>query len=61
MPGIDNYAHLGGFAGGYLTGLVLDPLRPERVDHIGMALVLLGATLIALLASFIDALPLLTG
>lgn len=60
MPGIDNYAHLGGFAGGYLTGLVLDPLRPERVDHIGMALVLLGATLIALLASFIDALPLLT-
>ena len=33
MPGIDNYAHIGGFAGGYLAARVLDPLKPERIDH----------------------------
>src|SRR5215203_2746665 len=26
LPGVDNSAHLGGFIGGYLTSLVLDPL-----------------------------------
>ena len=35
FPGVDNCAHLGGFAGGYLASHVLDPLKPERVDHIG--------------------------
>ena len=30
MPGIDNYAHMGGFAGGYLAARLLDPLKPER-------------------------------
>ena len=33
MPGVDNQAHLGGFIGGYLGGLLLDPLKPERIDH----------------------------
>ena len=33
MPGIDNWAHAGGFAGGYLAGIWLDPLKPERMDH----------------------------
>ena len=28
FPGVDNYAHLGGFAGGWLTGRLLD--RPTR-------------------------------
>lgn len=60
MPGVDNYAHLGGFAGGYVTGLVLDPLKAERVDHMVLALLVLGATLVALLASFITAVPMLT-
>lgn len=59
MPGIDNYAHLGGFVGGYLTGLVLDPLKPERVDHLLVAMACLAATFIALVASFVTALPLL--
>ena len=27
MPGIDNYAHAGGFVGGYLAGRLLDPLE----------------------------------
>ena len=34
MPGIDNYAHAGGFGGGYLAARLLDPLKPERIDHI---------------------------
>jgi len=57
MPGVDNYAHAGGFAGGYLAGLLLDPLKPERIDHMVMAFVCLAATFVALGASVITALP----
>ena len=42
FPGVDNYAHAGGFAGGYLAGLLLDPLKTERVDHMLIALGLPG-------------------
>lgn len=59
MPGVDNYAHAGGFAGGYLAGRLLDPLRPERIDHMVIALGCLVVTLGAMLASVITALPLL--
>lgn len=59
FPGVDNYAHLGGFLGGYATALVLDPLKPERVDHMVIAGVCLLATVAALAASIITALPLL--
>jgi rhomboid protease GluP len=59
MPGIDNWAHAGGFAGGYFVGQLLDPLKPERVDHLVVALICLGATLVALIASFVTALPML--
>lgn len=59
FPGIDNYAHLGGFGGGYLASLALDPLKPERIDHMIAALVCLVVTAIALIASFVTALPLL--
>jgi hypothetical protein len=54
MPGIDNYAHAGGFVGGYLTSVWLDPLKPERVNHIVGALVCLGATALAILASIVS-------
>jgi rhomboid protease GluP len=57
FPGVDNWAHAGGFAGGYLTSLVLDPQRRERVDHMVLALGCLAVTLLALVASFITALP----
>ncbi len=46
MPGlhIDNWAHLGGFAGGWLLSYLLDPLKPERLDHlIGGVLCLLAS------------------
>jgi rhomboid protease GluP len=57
FPGVDNYAHAGGFLGGYIAGLVLDPLRPERVDHMVIAGVCLLATLLGIGASFFTALP----
>jgi rhomboid protease GluP len=53
MPGIDNYAHAGGFAGGYLAGMWLDPLKPERVDHLVGAVVCLALTFAAIAGSVI--------
>ena len=53
MPGIDNYAHAGGFAGGYLAGMWLDPLKPERIDHMIGAAVCVALTALAILASIV--------
>ena len=60
MSGVDNAAHLGGFVGGYLASLVLDPLKPERIDHLAIAVACLVASLVAILWSVITALPQLT-
>ncbi len=57
FPGVDNAAHLGGFLGGYLASLVLDPLKPERVDHILIAVGCLVVTLGAIIATVLHALP----
>ena len=51
MPGIDNYAHAGGFAGGYLAGMWLDPLKRERMDHLIGAAVCVALTALAIVAS----------
>jgi len=51
MPGVDNYAHGGGFGGGYLAARLLDPLTPERIDHIGIAVACLAASVLAVIAS----------
>jgi len=59
MRGVDNFAHAGGFFGGYLAARFLDPLKAERIDHVVIALVCLGATLAAIAASFVTALPML--
>ena len=59
LPGVDNYAHAGGFLGGYVAATWLDPLRPERMDHLVGAAICLGLTLLAIIASVIMALPLL--
>jgi rhomboid protease GluP len=56
MPGIDNYAHLGGFAGGYLVSMALNPMKPERGDHILIALVCLVASLASIIASVVTVL-----
>jgi rhomboid protease GluP len=60
FPGVDNYAHLGGFAGGYLASMVLDPLTPERIDHLAIAVVCLVVTFVAVIWSVVTALPYFT-
>jgi rhomboid protease GluP len=54
MPGVDNYAHAGGFAGGYLASLWLDPLKPERMDHFVGAALCLVATALAIIWSIVS-------
>jgi rhomboid protease GluP len=51
MPGVDNYAHGGGFVGGYLAGAWLDPLKPERINHLVGAVACLALTALSILAS----------
>jgi rhomboid protease GluP len=59
LPGVDNYAHAGGFIGGYLTSMWLDPLKPERMDHLIGAAVCLALTALAIVVSVVTALPML--
>ena len=53
MIGIDNWCHLGGLAGGYLVGRWLDPLKPERGDHVVAAVLCLLASAAAIAASLL--------
>ena len=53
MRGVDNWAHLGGFVGGYLASRWLDPLREERTDHTLGALICLAATAAAIVVSLV--------
>jgi rhomboid protease GluP len=59
MPGIDNYAHAGGFLGGYLTSAWLNPLTKERGDHMVIAVLCLVATVAAIIASILHGLVLM--
>ena len=56
MSRVDNAAHLGGFAGGYLVSMALNPMKPERGDHILIALVCLVASLASIIASVVTVL-----
>ena len=56
MRGVDNFAHAGGFAGGYLTSAFFNPLTRERGDHMVIAVLCVAATLIALVVSVISGL-----
>ena len=53
MGGVDNWAHLGGFLGGWGISYLLDPLKPERTDHTVAALLCLVLTLAAIVASLL--------
>jgi membrane associated rhomboid family serine protease len=55
IPVIDNWAHAGGVAGGYLASRLLDPLKPERVDHIVIAVACLAISMLSIIWSFITA------
>jgi rhomboid protease GluP len=57
MRGVDNFAHIGGFAGGYLAARLLDPLQPERGDHQAAALICLVLTAASVVASLVVPLP----
>jgi rhomboid protease GluP len=58
MPGVDNYAHAGGFAGGYLTSAFFNPMTRERGDHLVMAVICLLATFVAIAVSIVHGLAL---
>lgn len=53
LPRVDNFAHIGGFAGGWLMAKILDPARPERLNHLVAALVLIGASVGSILLSLL--------
>lgn len=53
MPGVDNFAHLGGFLGGYAMAHWLDPMTPEKPGHAVAALALLGLTVLSILVSVV--------
>ena len=58
IPGIDNYAHLGGFVGGYFTSAFLNPLTRERGDHVIIAVGCLVASALSVVASVVTGLSL---
>jgi rhomboid protease GluP len=58
MPGIDNFAHAGGFIGGYGTSAVFNPLTRERGDHVLVAVVCLVGTFLAIGVSVLKGLAL---
>lgn len=58
MPGIDNYAHAGGFIGGYAASRLLDPLTPERINHMVWALVCIVLSVLSIVVSVVHGLML---
>jgi rhomboid protease GluP len=53
FPGVDNYAHAGGFLGGFLSAMWLDPLKRERIDHLVGAAICIALTAIAIVLSVV--------
>ena len=54
MSSIDNWAHVGGFLGGYLTSRWLDPMQPERLNHLVAGLICIGLTILSIVASVVN-------
>lgn len=52
MRGVDNYAHAGGFIGGYAVSMFFNPLTREKGDHMLIAVVCLVASFLAIAVSF---------
>lgn len=57
MSGVDNAAHLGGFAGGFLTGYVMDPRKQETGNYTMVAILCILATVAAIVASLVRPVP----
>jgi rhomboid protease GluP len=56
IPFVDNWAHLGGFGGGYFMARMLDPLKAERIDHLAIAVGLLAVSILSVGMSVLHAL-----
>jgi rhomboid protease GluP len=54
MPGVDNFAHAGGFIGGYVMSAFFNPLTREKGDHLLIALGLLLLTFAAVVMSMME-------
>jgi rhomboid protease GluP len=54
MSRVDNWAHIGGFLGGYLAGLLLRPERKESPTDTALAILCLVATAASIVASLVD-------
>ena len=59
MPGVDNWAYLGGLGGGYLTARILDPLKPEKGNHVMLAVLCLALSLLSVAVSVVKGLAIL--
>ena len=46
---------MGRALGGYLLAVLLDPLKPERVDHLAIAVTCLAASMLAIVVSVFSA------
>lgn len=56
IPFIDNWAHLGGFAGGWLAARWLNPMKAETPQHLVAAVVCLALTALSIVASVLHGL-----
>ena len=59
IPGVDNWAHAGGFLGGYALARWLNPFREERLDHLLGAFACILITFASIAASVISFLRLI--
>lgn len=57
IPIIDNWAHLGGFAGGWVAARALDPLRDESPVHMLVGAVCILLMLASIVASVVLGIP----
>ncbi len=61
IPFIDNWAHLGGLAGGLAAARILDPLRPDSANHMLIALACLVLNAASIVASVLLGIPFFVG
>jgi rhomboid protease GluP len=53
FPVVDNYAHLGGLAGGYVVARVFNPMKAERVDHVLWGIACIALSLLSIVVSVV--------
>jgi rhomboid protease GluP len=57
MPGVDNFAHGGGFIGGYATSAFLKPSTRETGNHLIWAAICIAATVLAFAYQLFTSVP----